>query len=482
MHTLIICTALLSLNEYLRLHTHQGVVMNTRNYLLILIMITASLFPRILLPQESGRPLSLSEAVSIALERNPDLSAAREGYRSARWEARKAYLDYFPKVTLNADYVRMDAATVRRSNAFVTVGRNLIREFAPDQDPNDIRPMAYHNNYGTSFSVTQPVYNGGADIANISMAEAHARQEEYRTDEMRQRTILNVKSAFYDVLKAREIVAVRKATVRADEERVKQAQNMLEVGLRSRTDVLRWEVQKAGDEGNLVTAENEYEIALMNLKQILGVPLDERLLPVPVEAHTPPVATGSLEDNIRTALSRHPGIGAIEASTEASAANVRLAYSAFQPKINLVGSYGWETNSTIKLDAFSNWTAGVTISYPLFNSFSDYAKLQANKAREKQSEHVEIQYKRQLQVDVANATFTLRAADKRVRIAEVGIEQAEENLRVIRNKYDQGLVANIDFVDAQNAHTQAQVEFINARYDYFLAGARLELTMGILEE
>ena len=97
--------------------------------------------------------LTIDETIEIALNKNPELLASHEGYKSARWEAKRSYLQYLPKVQLNLDFTRMDFATVRRANVFVPVGRNLIRQFAPDQDPNDIRPSAYFNNYSTTFFV-----------------------------------------------------------------------------------------------------------------------------------------------------------------------------------------------------------------------------------------------------------------------------------------------------------------------------------------
>ncbi|HID95550.1 MAG TPA: hypothetical protein EYP53_05780, partial [Candidatus Latescibacteria bacterium] len=198
---------------------------------------------------DATRTVSLKQAIEIALQDNPSLLAARHDLQAASWGVKKSYLDLLPKVDVDFDYTRLDEATVRRANVFVPVGRELIRQFAPDQDLNDIRPGAWEDNYGTTITVVQPIYNGGARWASVSLAQAVEMGSRYSLEERKQDVILDTKKAYFNVLKAQEMVALMREALQSTREHLESARKMLKAGMRSRADVLRWEVKLAGDEG-----------------------------------------------------------------------------------------------------------------------------------------------------------------------------------------------------------------------------------------
>jgi len=421
--------------------------------------------------------ISLQKAIRTALRHNPELSAARHDLEAASWRVRKSYLDLLPKVDMDFGYTRLDNATVRRANIFVPVGRELVRQFAPDQDPDDIRPGAWEDNYGTTITVVQPIYNGGAGWASVSLAQAMEVASRHSLEETRQDVILRTKRAYFDVLKAQEMVALMREALKSTQEHLESARKMLKAGMRSRADVLRWEVKLAGDECNLVRAENALAIARAALKEVMGVSFETEFDLVPVGGGAAELEE-SLKELIDTALRFHPGIKAMEANVDAQRAGVRLAWAGFQPKINFVYSYGWERNNTLALDGYTNWSAAVTVSFPIFHSFSEYANLRKARSDLKRLEAMKESLKRGIAVQVTGASLKVRSALHRLKIAQKGVDYAEENLKVVTNKYKVGVASNMDFIDAQVAYTQAKADRINALYDYYIAKAELERAIG----
>jgi TolC family type I secretion outer membrane protein len=438
-------------------------------------------FPNSLIAKlNNGKIITLTEAIKIALENNTSLKAAQHDLRASRYRVKKSELDLFPRADLQFSYSRLDPATVRRGNVFVEIGRSLVENFGTG-DPNDIRPGAYGNNFSTSLQVVQPIYNGGANWAAVSLAQANESGSEYNFEDTKQQVILEVKTRYLRVLQGQELVALAQKSLESSNEHLNSAQKMLEVGMRSRTDVLRWEVQKANNEGRLVEAENNLEIAFAALKQAMGLPYKQEF-GVSALPFDPEPLTKSLDEQIEQTKTKHPGLKAVEASVDAQRAGVRLAWSTLQPKVNFIYNLGWEQNNTLALDSFSFWSARVSVNVPIFHSFRNLATVQEAKAALNRFEEIKRDSERAVTLQVIRARLNVESATKRFHIAKKAVEQAEENLRVLNNTYEVGLAANIDVLDAELVRTKAQTDLINARYDYWIARAQLDRAMGFLEE
>lgn len=428
----------------------------------------------------NGKLTTLDEAIEIALKNNPSLNAAREGLRASVYRVKKSRSDLFPKADLQFSYSRLDPRTVRRGNVFVDIGRALVDTFNTG-DPNDIRPGAYDNNFSTALQVVQPVYNGGANWASVSLARAQEMGSEHALEDAKQQVILDVKTRYLSALQAQELVVLAQKSLESSQAHLSSSQKMLEVGLRNRTDVLRWEVQVANSEGQLVEAENNLEIALASLKQAMGVPYKEEVSVSPLSFQPVPLSA-NLDDQVEKTKTRHPGLKAISASVDARRAGVRLAWAAFQPKVNFVYQLGWEQNNTLALDSFSYWSAAVSVNIPIFHSFSNVAQLQESKADLRRMEENEKETERLLTLEVIRSRLKVKTAIQKFHIAKKAVEQARENLSVLDNAYQVGLAANIDVLDAQVVLTKAEAELIHARYDYWIAMAQLDRAMGVLTE
>jgi TolC family type I secretion outer membrane protein len=423
--------------------------------------------------------ITIDEAVEIALRNNAGLQASKAEVDAAHHGTRAARLDLLPKVDLEVGYARMDPATVRRSNVFVDIGRSLVEQFGgPDADPNDIRPGAYSNTFSTILQIRQPIYNGGAGWAQAGIARTIQENKELLYEDTKHQIILDTKQGYLYALKANELVVLARKSLESAQQHFENTQKMLAVGLRSRADVLRWEVEKANSEGNLVEAENTYQLALAALKEVMGLPLNEPVSLSPL-AHEPVKISETVEEQMKKSRHSHPTLRAANASADAQRAGVRLAWAAFQPKLNFVYQLGWEQNNTLKLDSFHFWNAGITLSVPVFHSFANLSRLQEQKASLRRSEEKTEDAVRKMELQVLKSRLKVDTSLKRFNIARKAVEHSEENLRVINNSYNVGMATNIDVLDAELIHTQTQSDLIQARYDYWIARAELDRSIGV---
>jgi len=413
----------------------------------------------------NGKILRLDEAIQTALEKNLQLQAARKGASAASWGVKNAYTQFLPSVNLGMSFVRVDAD---RYSAFEGFPDDFKRRFG-----------AYRNTYNPSVTVTQPIFTGGTLLANVNVAQAQDLTSQANLSSTEQQVIYNTQKAYFDLLRAHELLAVAKDQLQTAEEHLNSARKQVEAGLRSKTEILRWEVQKANAESFLARAENGLALARPALNQVLGLELDAEYTVVSVEDLSVTIPA-TVDEQIATAMRKNPGLRVMEANVDLAGAQVQVERSNFTPKVNLAYNYSWETNPTIKLDGFKTWSLGVVAQFPIFNSFRDYTNLQKAQETRNQTEDLQQDFERGLRLQVLQASQNLELAEKQSVITEKARAQADENFRVIKHSYEVGLASNLDFLDAQNAQSQARWDKVNARYDYLLAKTALAQAMGVL--
>jgi TolC family type I secretion outer membrane protein len=428
----------------------------------------------------NGKILQLQEAIQIALEKNLQLQAARKGARAASWGVKNAYTQFLPSVNLSLSYTRLDGGTLDRANAFY----NFVNDpnnaaFLPDELRRNVRPGAWRDSYGPAVSVTQPIFTGGTLLANVNVAQAQDMTAQANLASTEQQTIYNTQKAYFDVLRAQELLAVAKEVLQTADEHLNSARKQVEAGLRSKTEILRWEVQKANAESDVLRAENALTLARPALNQVLGLDLNAEYTVAPVEDLEVQVPA-TIEERTAVALRKNPGVRVAEANVDLAGAQVKVERAQFTPKVSLAYNYSWEANNTLKLDSYKTWSLGIVAQFPIFNSFRDYTNLQKAQETKKRTEDLQQDFERSLRLQVLQASQNLELTEKQLVITEKARAQAEENFRVIKHSYEVGLASNLDFLDAQNAQSQARWNKVNARYDYLLAKTALAQAMGVL--
>lgn len=431
-------------------------------------------------PKPNGAFLTLDDAVKTALENNLSLQAASKGVRASQWGVKKAYLDYLPQVNFNLQYTRLDQGTLDRANAFYNfVNDPANGQFLPDELRRNVRPGAWRNSYGPSVTVLQPIFTGGILSSQLGLAQALDVRSQAGLEATRQEVIFQTHDAYFQVLKAQELLALAEESHRSAQEHLSNSKKMLEVGLRARNEVLRFEVALATAENNLVVAQNNLELSRAGLNQVMGLNLEKEATLKPVEDFSW-AAPRTLEEQTEIALRRNPGVQVMKSNVSAQQAAVGVARSGFLPKVSLAYNYSWEANDTWAFDSIKSWSLGIAASFPVFNSFQNYAGLQQQRETLQQVRKMEDDFVRVLQLQVKQASLNLGASEKRMAITEKAVEEANENLRIVNNSYQVGLLSSLDVIDAEVAAQAAKASRIDARYDFFLAKAQLARAMGVL--
>lgn len=442
--------------------------------------------------------LTLDGAVLTALERNQMLRGSAYDRDAAQWGKLNAVTNFLPRVELSGGLTRIDPASERRANAAIDFIRAAAGAIGiPPSALSEIKPFAYRDTYAADVTVVQPIYNGGAEIAGLKAANALRDRSEFAYLDTEQDVIARVKTSYYNVIKSEAIVALAKDAVGRTTSHLETTRRRADAGQRTRTDVLRWEVQLASDEGNLVNAENGLAASFLQLNEVMGVDLQTHYIlenPVPADSVVPvaptwlalnaPGGSGAGKDVsviFEELLANHPSMRVMETNLRLADAGVSQSWVNFKPRINLAFQYGWEKNNTIALDGITPWAFSLQIKYPIFSSFGDYANLQKASAEYSRAESQVQSYRRGLMLQATAAELGLRSARKRIDIARKGQEEAREVLASLTRRYETGGASNVDLIDVQTAYTGARANYITAVYDYYIADLQLARATGMIK-
>lgn len=459
------------------------------------IFIAALLFFTFAFTSRAQETLTLAAAVSRALEKNHALKSAAYDASAATWGTRNAVTNFLPRVELSAGITRIDPQTEARANASIDFIRASASTLGiPPSLLQNIKPFAYRDSYSTGITIVQPIYNGGAEIVGLRAANAMEERSAFALDETRQKVITDVRVAYCEALKMQALVALSRESLERTERWLALTKRCAELGNRTHTDVLRFEVQRASEEGNVVAVENGLAIARMQLNELLGESLDARFTLVDVAPSDSIVAHGTIQSSPNRFASltgadagsetdgsiteMHPSLKVMEANLALASAGVDKAWINFKPRVNFAFQYGWEQNNTIALDGIKPWAMSLTFSLPVFNGFGDYTSIQKSEAELDRTREQAEQYRRGLHMQATAAQLAVKATRQRIEVARAALQQANEMLKSVERKFEQGGVSNVELLDVQTAYANAKTNLITSVYDNVAARAKVDQALG----
>jgi len=421
----------------------------------------------------SPGPLSLEEAVRIALKNNPTIQEADAYADAARHGIAVAKAGYLPQVNFSEGFTR-------GNNPVYVFGSLLTeRQFsAANFDIGLLNAPPPLDNFRTAFTASAPLYDFGRTSRRITDARLGARSSREASHRTRQEVMFEVINAYLNSLLAREHVQVAQAAVKMTQADLSRARARQEQGLAVPSDVLSAQAQLAQAQEDSIRAKNDVEIAQASLNVAMGLPEDASTQIVGKLAEAR-FQSQNLPNLQQEALKIRPDYLQVLLGVQKGQNGVSSARGEFLPRIDLLGS--WETDhQTFASRGGNNWTAGAMLTFNIFNGGARRAQVAESRARERQAEAMRSRMESIVRLQVREAYLNLNAARERVEVSRDAAKQAHESLRILRNRYDAGLATIMDVLRVETMQTSAQNNHLNALYDYRLAYAALELATGEL--
>lgn len=319
------------------------------------------------------------------------------------------------------------------------------------------------------------IWDFGRRASRYGQATARRRIAAAQWARARETTAFDITAAYMNVLLAQATRIVRDESLRRARSILDDARNRRTGGVADLDDVLRAEVQVSEARETLVHAEQEEFEAVARLNYTMGRDVN---LPIRIHDQTePPGFDRALTDCLQNAATLRPEIEVAREGVASAQFGFDAARAEFWPKIFIRGSIGHVDGQGI-LTGFHDGAA-IHMDQALFTGYRRQGEQRIAEADVRAAFAGAQSILDTISLEVNVAYRTLISARARIPLARTSIEQARENLRLVRVKYQNGNATPTDIVDAETAATRAEQRYYSALYESFTAVARLEYAMGI---
>lgn len=416
--------------------------------------------------------LTLDQAVQRALDRSFTMRLARADVLEADGQVREAFSAALPQVTGTLTYTRQFASIYKGLGGNDTSSLGDLFKNTPFGAPNA---------WNFQIQATQTLWSGGKVGSGLSAAKAARSIAALGESETTAEVSFQVKQAYWNAALQSRLLEI--ATQNLDQARaqLRQVQLFRQAGTRAEYDLLRAQVDAANQEPAVVSARNDLDLAMLELKRLLDLPADQPLdLATPLvspEATIPVVVTDSIGGPDRPALAQ------AEATVRQQKELLDVARADRWPTLSVATTYNEQAfpqnvfPSTV--DQFRRgWNGEVKLSFPIFTGFRTGARVEQARAALQRAEAQRDQVTKQIELDVARARAEVARAQALLAARRETVRQADRALHIAGVRYTNGIATQLEVSDARVAAQQSQVNEVQATRDYVVALARLERALG----
>lgn len=413
-------------------------------------------------PPDVPDQLDLQTAIGFALENNFAIRQARERIREQE-----------------------GVLTTIQATAIPNVGASGSYQYGERDIATGVPP----SNHGWNVSVTasQVLYAGGGVRSSIKSAQLLRDAAVLDLQAVINTALLQVRTAYYDVLLARDRVVVQEENLRLLEQQFKTTSDRFEAGTVSGFERLRAEVAVANARAPLITARNNLRLAIEALRQAMGYTNRDG-----AAVNKVPEFVGTLDFTpqdfdlsaaFQAAHANRPDLQRLERLAEAGELNIRTARSNYYPDLALVG--GWQLRkgpTTAFSDSREGFMVGLQSTWSIFDGRATAGRVAQARSQANQTKLFLEESELAVDVEVRRAFSSWQEANELVEASRRVVEQAEEAVRLANARYSAGTGTQLDVLQAQVELTTARSNQVQAYYNYNVAVASLRYAMGLPDE
>jgi outer membrane protein len=404
---------------------------------------------------------TLQQCIDRALQQNPDVLVSKKHLEEAAGGVIEARAGFLPSLTSSASYEKLetDYATLGGTTSNRTYVWNI------------------------NIRLTETVYAGGAVRARMDIARLQRQSRTQDFEAQVDQAILDVRVAFYDILRNKTDIAVHEEAVNFLTEQVKNEQAKLDVGTGQKLNVLRAEVNLALEQSALVDSRNRLRDSYLRLSELLAIPYstDRDQVPFDVEGTLTYEKTMlDLNSCLSRALIQRPELTARENDIRVQKKQLTVDRSEVLPHINLFTGYDVVSEPYLPLSAdhYAGYVAGVEADWHIFDGLATRGRMRETRARIEAAEITFDATQHNIQTEVLRAYRDLQRAEENIQTQTANVQLATQSLSLATANFGLGLSSQLELLQARLDLTRAQTAELSARFDYNAALARLQRAMG----
>ena len=423
----------------------------------------------------AARVLTLDEAVRTAQAHQPQIHAAQAQVHAGQARLGEAKGGLLPRLDAAAQYQR-STANFALSPTFANSA------FASTLKINNaLSPSDTVNFFTYALTATETIYDFGRTFGNIDVAREGEYASRADLETTSQSVLLGVRTAYFNVLAAKELVWVGEETVKNQAKHVQQVQQFVSAGTRPKIDLRSAELSLANAELALLRARNGLDLSKVGLNQAMGVegPIDYDVDSPPDQSL--PEEAAQPDDLMRETLRLRPEYARLESQLRAQEASKRVARSGYFPSLIAQGNFNGAKVTDSKNGDFDwglNWYVGVGLSWNLFNGLITQNQVQEADAGVDTLTAQKDLLRQSIRADVEAQLLAVAQAKESIKVSDRAVATGEERLKLAEGRYQAGAGDILELDDAQVAYSNAKAQRVAAEYDLATARARLAHALG----
>ncbi|SFN07002.1 Outer membrane protein TolC [Chryseobacterium oleae] len=414
---------------------------------------------------QEKKQLTLDEAVQLGIQNSKNLKIDAAKIEEATADLLEAKNRQLPELKVSGSYM------------YLPIKPNLDLKIGGGSGAAGSSPDVHQVAYGT-VNLSVPIYSGGRIKYGIQSAKYLVEASKLSTENDKIAIAYNVAQAYNNLFKANQSIKVLEENLTASQKRDETFLKLENNGVIARNDRLKANLQTSNIELQLLEAKNNYNIANINMDLLLGIPetteidVDQNYIDEGSEVK-------AVDYYVNEARENRKDLQALAQQRKAAELGSKSAKAENLPSIAFTGGYVAADVPKV-LTVYNAVNVGIGISYNLSNIWKENSSLRQSQAREKQLAATDELLNDNIKLDVNREYQNTDYSKKRISVYEKAAEQANENYRITKNKYDNGLATMTELLDADAAQIAANVGVINAKADAALAYRKLLQTTGTL--
>jgi len=415
--------------------------------------------------QQTDRPLSIEEAMQLAIEHHPQLKISADQVSIAQQQTEVVRLQQLPSVSASA-------------KAFYQ-GDVLIL----DKNLSKLATVAMPH-FGNSLSVqaSELIFKGGLVQKSIQLASLSEQLATLDLQRDRQNIKLLIISNYLDLYKLNNQLEVYQNNKRLAQERLANVKKFYAQGMVTRNEIIRGELQIKNLDQAILTLANDKQILNYQLVRALGLPDGEVI--IPTETLATPDQPETKDYFLQLAHSTNPQLKAAETQIAMAEKNVEIIKTDLLPAISAFTGYSAQrpvTTSTPALDVYSNtWQGGVSVNYNIDNLYKSKENIKLGELRRQQAADAYTLTLQNVDTAVNAAYLKYNEMIARLQIAGEAKTLADENYKIIEAKFLNQLAIQAEMTDASNQKLEAALQEVNAEISVLFQYYNLMKTVGTL--
>lgn len=424
----------------------------------------------------SQQDLPLEKAISIALQKNSGLITSENELSRSKANLTAAYGRFLPTLSASGSF---NWERTEADNVTIVVGGIPF----PGQTY-----QSESRSFGVGANSNLVLFDGLSNFANLSRSKNNVEAVKLSIEQKKQEVVFQTINLYYAIVEADQLLRVREEDVKQQQKNLETIEERNRLGSVTRADVYQQQVQLGNAELQVIQQKNTLETAKSNLLFYLGLDVLENykysdaLTGREKEILSTEINTDydRLTNLVSEALANRKDYLAQKLNLESYNDNITIARSGHLPRLSGNLNYSSFSNQVSTIFDSRNYSAGLTLSIPIFSGFSVSNAVQSAQVDAMNYELQVRDSERLIKQEIQKSFLNLEAAKKALAVTEKNVSAAEENLKIEQEKYNLGSGKLLDVLIANTQFQNAKTNYINAQFNYIRLSEELKYNLGVL--